>query len=80
MALLMIMGLSLLIYSLVERKLRQGLREMIVTVPDQRRKPTKRQTIRWVFQLFKDLGILQVRQNGEVMLHQPLNLRPAQDR
>jgi transposase len=32
MALLMIMGLSLLIYSLAERKLRQALKEMNATI------------------------------------------------
>jgi transposase len=79
MALLMIMGLSLLIYSLAERKLRQALKEMNATVPDQRRKPTQRPTIRWIFQLFEGLDILLVKQNGEVMLRQLLNLRPAQE-
>jgi len=78
MALLMVMGLSLLIYSLAERKLRQTLREMNATVPDQRRKPTQKPTIRWIFQLFEGLDILLVRQNGQVMLRQLLNLRPAQ--
>ena len=79
MALLMIMGLSLLIYSLAERKLRQVLKEMNATVPDQRRKPTQNPTIRWVFQLFEGLDILLVKQNGQVMLRQLLNLRPAQE-
>jgi len=79
MALLMVMGLSLLIYSLAERKLRQALKEMKATVPDQRRKPTETPTIRWVFQLFEGLDILLVKQNGEVMLRQLLNIRPAQE-
>lgn len=79
MALLMIMGLSLLIYALAERKLRQALKEMNASVPDQRRKPTNNPTIRWVFQLFEGLDILLVKQNGQVMLRQLLNLRPAQE-
>jgi len=79
MALLMVMGLSLLIYSLAERKLRQVLKEMNSTVPDQRRKPTQKPTIRWIFQLFEGLDILVVKQNGEVILRQLLNLRPAQE-
>jgi transposase len=78
-ALLMIMGLSLLIYSLAERKLRQVLKEMNATIPDQRRKPTQSPTIRWVFQLFEGLDILLVKQNGQVMPRQLLNLRPAQE-
>lgn len=79
MALLMIMGLALLIYSLAERKLRQALKEMNATVPDQRRKPTQKPTIRWIFQMFEGLDILLVKQNGEVILRQLLNLRPAQE-
>lgn len=79
MALLMVMGLALLIYALAERKLRQALKEMNATVPDQRRKPTQRPTIRWVFQLFEGLDILLVKQNGEVRLRQLLNLRSAQE-
>jgi transposase len=79
MALLMIMGLSLLIYSLAERKLRQALKEMNATLPDQRRKPTQNPTIRWVFQLFEGLDILLVKQNEQVLLRQLLNLRPAQE-
>jgi transposase len=79
MALLMIMGLALLIYSLAERKLRQTLKEMNATVPDQRRKPTQKPTMRWIFQLFEGLDILLVKQNGEVVLRQLLNLRPAQE-
>ena len=79
MALLMIMGLSLLIYSLAERKLRQALKDLNATVPDQRRKPTQKPTIRWIFQLFEGLDILLVKQNGEVMFRQLLNLRPVQE-
>lgn len=79
MALLMIMGLALLIYSLAERKLRQALQEMNTTVPDQRRKPTQKPTIRWIFQLFEGLDILLVKQSEEVLLRQLLNLRPAQE-
>lgn len=78
MALLMVMGLALLIYSLAERKLRQALQAMNATLPDQRRKPTQTPTIRWVFQLFEGLDILLVRQNGKIVLRQLLNLRPAQ--
>jgi len=80
MALLMVMGLSLLIYSLAERKLRQALQETDSTVPDQKRKPTQKPTIRWTFQFFEGLDILLVKQNGEVMLRQLLNLQPAQEK
>jgi transposase len=78
MALLMVMGLSLLIYSLAEHKLRQALKEMNVAVPDQLRRPTQKPTIRWVFQLFEGLDILLVRKNGQILKRQLLNLRPVQ--
>jgi transposase len=48
-------GLSLLIYALAERKVRQALKEMGTTIPDQRRKPTQKPTIRRVFQSFEGL-------------------------
>jgi transposase len=78
MALLMVMGLALLIYSLAERKLRQALKEMNATIPNQLRKPTQKPTIRWVFQLFDGLDILLVRESDQVVSRQLLNLRPAQ--
>jgi transposase len=78
MALLMVMGLSLLIYSLAERKLRQALKEMNAAVPNQQRKPTQTPTMRWVFQLFEGLDILLVQQNDRIVLRQLLNLRPVQ--
>lgn len=74
MALLMIMGLSLLIYSLAERKLRQAPLDMNASVPSQTRKPT----MRWIFMLFEGLDILLVKQNDEIIQRQLLNLRPAQ--
>jgi transposase len=78
MALLMVMGLSLLIYSLAERKLRLTLKEMHATIPNQLRKPTQKPTIRWVFQLFEGLDILLVRQQNQIVHRQLLNLRPVQ--
>ena len=79
MALLMIMGLALLIYSLAERKLRQALQETNASIPSQTRKPTQKPTMRWVFLLFEGLDILLVKQNDEIVLRQLLNLRPAQE-
>lgn len=70
--------LSCLIYSLTERKLWDALREKMATVHDQRRKPIQTPTICWVFQLFEGLDILLVRQNGQVILHQLLNLSTVQ--
>ncbi len=61
MALIMIMGLSLLVYSLAERKLRLSLLENNETVPNQKGKPVKNPTLRWVFQMFNGIHILIVK-------------------
>ena len=55
MALAFIMVLCLLVYSLGQRKLRQILEEQRETVPNQLGKPTKRPTLRWIFQCFKGI-------------------------
>jgi transposase len=77
MALLMIMGLSLLIYALAERLLRQALHAQGETVPDQKGQPTDHPTMRWIFQTFEGLDILSVWQNDQLLLRQVLNLRPV---
>jgi transposase len=79
MALLMVMGLALLIYSLAERKLRQVLKQMNATVPNQKGKPTQKPTMRWIFQLFEGLDILLIKQNGTLMLRQLVNLSATQE-
>jgi transposase len=58
MALLMVMTLSLLIYSLAERNLRQALKDAGTHVWDQKRKPSNNPTLRWVFQNFAGLSFL----------------------
>ncbi|MEA3345086.1 MAG: hypothetical protein U9Q78_02395, partial [Chloroflexota bacterium] len=51
MALLMVMGLSLLVYALAERKLRTQLAAHDEHIPDQKGQPTQRSTIRRIFHL-----------------------------
>jgi len=58
MALLMVMGLSLLIYALAEHHLRQQLLQNNQTIPDQKGKPTQQPTMRRVFQMFEGIHIL----------------------
>jgi transposase len=76
MALVMIMTLSLLIYALAERQLRQALAENNQTILDQKGKPTQVPTMRWVFQIFEGLDVLTIWQNDQIFLRQLLNLRP----
>ncbi len=56
MALIMVMALSLLVYSLAEKKIRQMLKESGQTISNQVGKPTEKPTLRWIFQMFE--GVL----------------------
>ncbi len=57
-AMVMIMGLALLIYSLAEKKLREALKKFNETIPDQKNKPTAKPTMRRVFQMFEGVGVV----------------------
>ena len=57
------MVLCLMIYSIAEWKLRTRLEEENETVPDQKRKPTKTPTMRWIFFLFQGVTELNNTQN-----------------
>jgi transposase len=60
-ALSFIMVLSLLVYRLAEHLLRSRLAETEETVPNQVNKPTKRPTMRWIFQCFEGIDLLHIR-------------------
>ncbi len=58
-ALLMIMTLSLLIYSIAQRRLRASMKAVKTTIPNQINQPTATPTLRWIFQCFEGINILQ---------------------
>ena len=58
MALAMVMGLSLLVYSLAQRQLRQALQAADDGIPNQLGKMTDRPTLRWVFQCFQAVHLV----------------------
>ena len=60
MALIMVMGLALLVYALAEHKLRRALEERDESLPNQVGKPTRRPTMRRVFQIFEGIDMLVV--------------------
>ena len=64
MALLMVMGLSLLVYALAEHQVRTQLAQRDETLPDQTGKPTQTPTIRRVFQMMEGIDILILAHNG----------------
>ena len=64
---MMVMVLCLMIYSIAEWKLREKLEKENESVPDQKGKPTKKPTMRWIF--FKFQGItkkLCTQEEGEI--------------
>lgn len=68
-ALLFIMTLCLLVYSVLEYKIRQALPEQNKTVPDQKGKPTAKPTARWVFQLFFGIHLIRFPDGKEAVLN-----------
>jgi transposase len=60
-ALSLIMVLALLVYRLAEHRLREQLAATGQTIPNQVNKPTARPTMRWVFQCFEGIELLQIR-------------------
>jgi transposase len=60
MALMMIMVVSLLVYTLAQRRLRQALALAHQTIPNQKGKPTAIPTLLWVFQSFLFIRWLEI--------------------
>ncbi len=61
-ALSLIMVLCLLVYRLAEHRLREQLAATGQTIPDQLKRPTRRPTMRWIFQCFEGIDLLHLRQ------------------
>jgi hypothetical protein len=72
-ALALIMALTLMVYTLAERKLRQALEAQNQTVLDQRKQPTAKPTFRWIMQKFQ--GIHWVYLNGQRQISNLTNER-----
>jgi transposase len=64
--LLMVMTLALLVYSVVQRRLRQQLTRQNEMLPNQINQPTERPTLRWVFQLLEGIHRVRVTVQGQV--------------
>jgi len=57
-ALLMIMTLSLFVYSIAQRRIRANLQTQNQTIPNQINQPVKSPTLRWIFQLFEGINLI----------------------
>jgi transposase len=58
-ALSLIMTLSLLVYSIAERRMRASMEKANKTTPNQINIPTATTTLRWVFQCFEEINLVQ---------------------
>jgi transposase len=68
-ALLFVMTSCLLVYAALEYRIRQSLEKENETVPDQKGKPTKTPTARWVFQLFVGIHALTLPDGKKIILN-----------
>lgn len=59
-----IMCLCLLVYTLAQRFMRKKIAEQDSWVADQKGKPTKRPTMRWIFQVFEGVHLLVIEMEG----------------
>lgn len=59
--LLMIMTLSLMVYSIAQRRMRKQLESSNQTVPNQIGQPTKSPTLRWIFQQFEGIDYVNLK-------------------
>ena len=65
-ALAVIMGLSLMVYTLAQRQLRQALAADNETVADQRKRPTQNPTMRWIFQCFQAIHLVWLNRKAHI--------------
>ena len=77
----MIMGLCLLVYTLAQRQIRNALKESKSTIKNQLGKATNRPTLRWIFQCFQCIHLVEYNNEQHVSNWTPdrdfiLNLLP----
>ena len=80
MAMMMVMTLCLLVYSVAELHLRRRLRAENETLPDQKGKPTQSLTMRRVFQVFDGIDVLVSSTQGVTVKRQVLNMTELRDK
>ena len=66
MSLLMIMTLSLLVYSVTQKHLREKLRGNNETLPNQIDEPIQNPTMRWIFQLMEGVDVIYLRVKNKI--------------
>ena len=74
-ALMMVMCLCLMVYAYSQMFLRQQLDKKNETIPDQKKRPTKKPTMQWICNKFHGIHILNIK-FGEIEIKKILNLTP----
>lgn len=64
--LLMVMTLSLMVYNIAQRRMRNDLEKQQETIPNQIGKAIKKPTLRWVFQIFEGINFVKMKVNDEI--------------
>ncbi len=67
-ALLMIMTLSLFVYSMTQRRIRKNLEAEKETIPNQINQPVQRPTLRWIFQIFEGIHYIKQHINNTITI------------
>ena len=62
----MVMTLSLLVYTTAQRRLRKALAQADETIPNQIKQPSKRPTMRWIFQILEGINYVVIREGQQV--------------
>jgi transposase len=65
-SLVMVMTLSLLVYSIAQKRLRDSLQKTKETIPNQINQPKSRPTMRWIFQLFEGVNLVEIYVGGKL--------------
>lgn len=73
-ALMAIMTLCLLVYGLTQYRLRDALEKHNEVLPDQKKKPTKKPTLMWIFTLFSSITMINMLKGKKKRM--VLNLQP----
>ena len=76
-AMLVVMMLSLLIYTIAQRRLRNYLKANQKAIPNQINQPTQRPTLRWIFQCLEGVNYVIFKTNDvlTVVIHGITELR-----
>lgn len=63
-ALMAVMTLCLLVYGLTQYRLRDALQRNNEVLPDQKKKPTNKPTLLWIFTLFSSITMINLQEAG----------------